>query len=776
MVTPWQLAALLTLIVLCLPARTTEAWEVPPPGEHPRLVFSQEDLPVLRAKLNQSRGQHLFAGVRNTAAHMVLRENGKVQSHLQALRAEISKSRESGVPVEVVAHGQWEVALLACENAALVYAITGEEEYGRAACRALLEILPYSGGEALRSAALIYDWCYPLFSDEEKALVRQEMARLVEGRFSSQTVVAGLPGLYEHPWALGACPINQAIYWGLLEAGYIGLAALAMEGEPGFRQEWLEAALECSDKSLMRFLDEEGYHENGPAYVGYGFSHFDFWLEALRLRGRNWSQHPRLSKMPLWYTYLILPGSIGVAPLTLPVGGANFGCTSGQDAFIWLYHAMPDNPYASLACRHVMAPANQIGYYRTWGAIFLWDRPFLPLPDLSKLPRTKWFPDGGVFMRTGWEAQDLAFWLQTQQHRCNSGKHNDYGSFYLHAYGEPFAIEGAGKVVPSAAHNLVFIDGKCMDRVSYQMPSAPLVELVDGEFATAAVVDQKEAYSEDVFFEGEDRHLVSRPLNPVEKARRLGCVVWPGQNVGAYCLIVDDIQKDEELHEYRWQMLFNPAYQVIENQAYLTLSREKRPEEVFYPPEMDCAMLSPGGQLSWEVEEQADKEMPRLYAMVNDLNPHFTVCLYPRRPDQPTVWGMPKLSPEYFALEAGHAARLNWPEATDRVVVSYGDLIEIAGVETDACLAVVRTALPPYGSGQEYGEVLAFLLVQGSSLSVDGKLLVRSEKGRFSVSARLQSQTVALGRELTEEDLDCRFEVQSYTQYTGEVPPWVPGN
>jgi len=74
------------------------------------------------------------------------------------------------------------------------------------------------------------------------------------------------------PFALGPCPINQAIYWGLLLSANVGIGELAIEGEPEFSQAMLDRSLECTDKSLLRFLDEEGYHENSPAYVGFGFS------------------------------------------------------------------------------------------------------------------------------------------------------------------------------------------------------------------------------------------------------------------------------------------------------------------------------------------------------------------------------------------------------------------------------------------------------------------------------------------------------------------------
>ncbi len=735
-------------------------WRTPPVGEHPRLVFSQAQLPELRARLATPRGQRFFELIRANAAGTTLNPRGSVQKALLDLEAAIAAAAETGEAVKVAEHDARAGALLAAENAAFVYVINGDEEYGRAAVEALVKLIPYVKGMSLRPAALIYDWCQPLVNDEEGEIIRSGIGRV------SEEVAEEIRRV---PFALGPCPINQAIYWGLLLSANLGIGQLAIEGEPGFSQELLELSRECTDKSLMRFLDEEGYHENGPAYVGFGFSWFNFYLEALRLRGSDWSAHPRLSKMPFWYAYLILPGSLDVAPLTVPVGNSNFGATSGQDAFMWLYHAMPENSWASLAYRHVMAPGGYNPYVRALVAQFLWDRPYLPEPDFGSAPRVKWFPDGGVFMRSGWEAQDSVFWLKTQQHRYNTGNHNDYGSFFLHAYGESFAVEAGAKHVSSLLHNLVTIDGKGMDHASYDvMPSSPLIELVDGAFGAAALVDQREAYSEDIFFEGEERRLVVRPLNPMERAQRIGCTIWDGPSAGRYFLIVDDLVKDEEPHLFSWRMMVNTNYEATARADGLTLARAKGAGELANPPELECAMLSPFGSLAMvEATEQLGKEqvpMKRLVAEATVVNPHFTVCLYPRRPNQPASYGMSPLVTSRVAVEEGHGARLSWPECSDRIVVSYGEVMEVEGIRTDARLAVVRTT-----PGD--GALIGFLVVAGSWLEVDGRVLVKTDGAPCSVTADVASGTGAIGIGGSGTITLSGFEMRHLTRYDGTADP-----
>ncbi|MDD5705140.1 MAG: hypothetical protein PHR35_04385, partial [Kiritimatiellae bacterium] len=384
------------------------------------------------------------------------------------------------------------------------------------------------------------------------------------------------------------------------------------------------------------------------------------------------------------------------------------------------------------------------GYVRALVSQYLWDRPYLPDPDWKSMPRVKWFPDGGVFMRTGWEAHDAVFHLETQQHRYNTGNHNDYGSFYLFSHGEPVATEGGGKHGLSTFHNIVFVDGKGVDRGSYDASAAtPMIDLVDGGFASAALVDFTEAYSEDLYFEGPDRHLVSKPLNPVEKAHRMIATVWGGQSAGRYFLVVDDIQKDNQPHAYSWRMMVTTNHLAADRSDGVTLYRNKSPWENLNPPKFDCAILSPWGKpvpaTTRERSGKEDIEVRRLIADATNVNPHYTVCLYPR-------WeGQPALASVRQSVDGGHAATLQFPECRDRVVVSYGGVIEVEGIRTDAKLAVVRTATQPVEAGKTNGPVVGFLLVQGTVLKVDGAALVNAESGPCSVSADIPARQAALG-------------------------------
>jgi hypothetical protein len=285
------------------------------------------------------------------------------------------------------------------------------------------------------------------------------------------------------------------------------------------------------------------------------------------------------------------------------------------------------------------------------------------------------------------------------------------------------------------------------------------------------LVDQKEAYSADTFFEGADRHPVIKPLNPVRQAQRIGCTVWDGQHAGRYFLIVDDLDKDGKPHDFSWRMIVNPNHKATPREDGMTLLRDKCPGEAAYPALLDFAMLSPAGNPSLvETTEKRGKEdtaVKRLVTNVKTVNPHFTVCLYPRQNNQPGTSGMPGLVSRRVTAEGGHAAVLSWAECADRVVVFYGAPFRVEGISTDAKLAVIRTATQPRGPQAAYGPVVGFLMFGGTFLEVDGVPFVKTAGGPCSVAVEIPAGQVAVGMADKGTVTVTGFAVKQVSRYSG---------
>ena len=85
----FQFVGMALVVLIAVAARGSgPQWTVPPPGEHPRLVFGRWDIPALRARLNESRGRFLFEQVKGYAEWGVLRPGSQCQVARQNLETE----------------------------------------------------------------------------------------------------------------------------------------------------------------------------------------------------------------------------------------------------------------------------------------------------------------------------------------------------------------------------------------------------------------------------------------------------------------------------------------------------------------------------------------------------------------------------------------------------------------------------------------------------------------------------------------------------------------
>ncbi|MEQ8880187.1 MAG: DUF4962 domain-containing protein [Cyclobacteriaceae bacterium] len=154
------------------------------PKEHPRLLFPKSRLNEIRASLNDARKQ-TFEDIRKTAD--------------EALRLELMEKPdfdkydiETEYPARRTAYRASYHEFTSIYNRgmipmALVYVLTGEEKYGLAAKKHLLNLLDWEldgvasldesfdeiGLRIARTAAQAYDWLYDLMTDEEREAVKQ---------------------------------------------------------------------------------------------------------------------------------------------------------------------------------------------------------------------------------------------------------------------------------------------------------------------------------------------------------------------------------------------------------------------------------------------------------------------------------------------------------------------------------------------------------------------------------------------------------------------------
>jgi len=94
------------------------------------------------------------------------------------------------------------------EGLALVYAITGDESTGREAAAKALEAAGRNPRSAAVTVSLVYDWCFPLLSADEKAAMQKAMIETAKADIAFKRVWRSFHnGLYSTGWRVTAAAL-----------------------------------------------------------------------------------------------------------------------------------------------------------------------------------------------------------------------------------------------------------------------------------------------------------------------------------------------------------------------------------------------------------------------------------------------------------------------------------------------------------------------------------------------------------------------------------------
>ena len=97
------------------------------------------------------------------------------------------------------------------EGLALVYALTGDQASGRAAIDRVISIADKGRYSQAPALAVVYDWCYPLLTDSERARAREWMAATLKSEMAfSRTWRSFHNAAYSHAYAAGFAAIALA--------------------------------------------------------------------------------------------------------------------------------------------------------------------------------------------------------------------------------------------------------------------------------------------------------------------------------------------------------------------------------------------------------------------------------------------------------------------------------------------------------------------------------------------------------------------------------------
>lgn len=559
-------------------------------SRHPSLLFTAEDVPALREKVKSGIAEGAFG---------VLKSNAVTFLGVSTARYPFQ---------DAIAGRAFTTQVL---ELAMTGYLTGQERYIRKAVDILCAVAKQSDvddfvgfndalavGDVAHGFAVGYDWLAPFMTDEERQLVRSEIERYGTWLYEkSQT----------EPWGHEQ-PRRYAWNWNGVTHGALGLCALVLED----KDEWLDRAIERTRGYFEYSKDATGVSYEGITYMAYGMQNIMPMVAALERRGGPdlLAEAQSAAHIPNYVLWQVLPQGGKVVQINQsgsnlkPSGGVLYIISKFQDAvglWGWLKLVGPegDGSYGS---------DSWLGSGTSLPYVILWSDPSLePVsPADAGLPLSFFFERGQVSIRDGWDLFDSLVTFTSGEGIQGVWNHGDENSFTFYALGEEFAVDpGPGKGATSD-HNAIVIDG-----VGQGTDGGPTA--VQGKIVKAT------DYGDAVYVMG-DAFQAYRQRQPILVATRQ---LLFGRAPQPYLLIVDDIQRDNDAHDFSWLLHSGVGNQIIidsnENQARI-IGKERGAVcyvKFLWPNNISFAgsSLTPTGG------------NPKLMATARAVNPHFVTLL-----------------------------------------------------------------------------------------------------------------------------------------------------
>lgn len=349
-------------------------------------------------------------------------------------------------------------------------------------------------------------------------------------------------------------------------------------------------------------------------------------------------------------------------------------------------------------------------------------------PSKTDTPTHYHDPDRGIVtFRSDWD-EDATFVVFDGSQRSPSaaGHHHDSGGhFSLSALGEYFAIDTGRYNIEQEHHNVVIVDGKSGHTgdgtwrcSSYE---AKLTGWNPGEFVDTASVDS------------------SQMSNCYWARRTIGLV--KGTGAPAYVWTVDDVNADNDFHEFWWLMNVHPDSRIELHKTWASVIGAYHgnrldvhfalpaPDEFPIPHtlELDEHIQFGGSNKEFGGSDQHQRaqeyrkqvgllewgpafERPRLDAKVKGYNGRFMSLMIPRLKGAPR----PKVK-RLPSLPSSLAMRITFDKVEDTIVWAYEhQMLEAGEVRARGKWCVVRQS-------RKTGRVLNHAMGEGESLIVGDK-------------------------------------------------------
>jgi len=694
---------------------------------HPRLLFTQQELPSLRAAVRDGgEDDNAYNFIRLFADYIY-----PFTSYDQLLYGDFGLHTIPNLGLAAYLESPEDTASAALGRDLTLYIANNWD----------VDTDVYYSSLRLRSLALGYDLFFKNAAAADRDLVRNEMTAYMDSMLTN--LCFQIYGLRPY---LG----NKSV----MMAAAVGLAAICLDGEidPAKVQAALTMADDFTSKWLEYMVDENGSYNEGVLYGGWSLQHLIYYFQARkRYDGFDYASQPKLRNIEKWFAYELLTEGHGKTNNLNDSSYDDYPLSQNNTYLEWGLHEWNSGLCAWL-WDHVMGIYGyDFGIFSDKTATVLWHRDLPRVQPGTVLPPGYFWQDRGLYyFRSGWQSglssNDVLFSFYCGKYQGGHAQ-EDQGQFTLYAYGGKFALDnGIGTAAKQTeAHNLVLIDGVGQHNAGSGIGTDGTVkEFLLGGFADYLQGDATSAYTThsalnnyNYPFIGTDWSWGYDGGNPVNFAIRRVFVVHDSLEP-PYFMVIDDIEKDGLSHDYQWRMHTLSTNPIDTTADPVRITSGSAFLDVY-------ALNPPLSQLGMEIlpydNLNADPNTSALAFTVNAVNPRFAFLLLPGDGTTP----QPTVTREAFPW--GLACTLDWGGGTKDVVIanfSGGEIIyDLAGssaggstligperaptipVLTDAAEIVLRT---------RYGVPYAYTMAHVSVFTFNDTAYVSVANGPLSVS------------------------------------------
>jgi hypothetical protein len=514
-------------------------------ADSPQVLFDRSQIPELRERIARPEFAPIWVRILKDAEAYCDPQSPRYADPgdpypLPEKGAYMSQSRHNALLVHRVGRTLTD----RMEAIGVAYQLTGRRELGRHGAKLLLATIEkypitnpliskgFAGGrgDVMRGLAMGYDLLSDQLGDDERRAVASACADYLDFFVEE----------FNNPksWWYEVHNYNG------VNGGSAGCLALALSDVyPDRSQAWTAECVKIIDRWLRKGFDEQGAYYEGVGYSGYGLANTVLFADALSRRGDgSLFDHPVFGKLGEYYALSLLPGER-------------------------VFDARNDSSYSgSNVTLLKLAAARNSGLYRwLWDNTgsdnsflrILWDNRVAPVePSAAGVPRAQHFRGRGLCIwRTGWTDRDVMFSIEAGPYYPVTHNQADKGHFTLYGVGHRWAVDtgyanehepkGRGQTV---GHSCVLVDG-----VGQAISGAgsgtngTIARYENNDRYGYALADCTEAYN---------RNNRGTPGAVVEKAKRHALLVYPRSDSPAYAVVVDDIGKDDQPHDFTWQMMY----------------------------------------------------------------------------------------------------------------------------------------------------------------------------------------------------------------------------